>query len=60
MRLTQITNSVKTKLIALMLLIAIIPLTVAVVISYNSSTSSAKETSKETIEWQAKFIESEV
>jgi len=60
MRLTKITNSVKTKLIALMLLIAIIPLTVAVLISYNSSTSSAKETSKETIEWQAKFIESEV
>ncbi|MBE5834649.1 MAG: HAMP domain-containing protein [Butyrivibrio sp.] len=60
MKLTKITNSVKTKLIALMLLIAIIPLTVAVLISYNSSTSSAKETSKETIEWQAKFIESEV
>ncbi len=60
MRLTKITNSVKTKLIALMLLIAIIPLTVAVLISYNSSTSSAKETSKETIEWQAKYIESEV
>jgi methyl-accepting chemotaxis protein len=46
MKLTKITNSVKTKLIALMLLIAIIPLTVAVLISYNSSTSSAKETSK--------------
>ena len=60
MKLTKITNSVKTKLIALMLLIAIIPLTVAVLISYNSSTSSAKETSKETIEWQAKYIESEV
>lgn len=60
MKLSKFTNSVKTKLIALMLLIAIIPLTVAVVISYTSSTSSAKETAKETIEWQAKFIESEV
>ena len=60
MKLSKFTNSVKTKLIALMLLIAIIPLVVAVVISYTSSTSSAKETAKETIEWQAKFIESEV
>ncbi|SCY51136.1 methyl-accepting chemotaxis protein [Butyrivibrio sp. INlla14] len=60
MKLTKFTNSVKTKLISLMLLIAIIPLTVAVVVSYSSSTASAKETAKETIEWQAKFIESEV
>ena len=60
MKLSKFTKSVKTKLITLMLLIAIIPLAVAVVISYNSSTSSAKESAKETIEWEAKYIESEV
>lgn len=60
MRLTKLKSSVKVKLIALMLLIAIIPLTVSVIISYTSSTSSAKKSSKETVEWQAKFIESEV
>ncbi len=60
MKISKLKNSVKTKLIALMLLIALVPLTVAVVISYNSSTSNAKETAKETIEWQAKYLESEV
>ena len=60
MKLSKFKNSIKTKLIALMLLIALVPLTVAVAISYNSSTSNAKETAKETIEWQAKYLESEV
>ncbi len=53
-------NSVKTKLIALMLLIAIIPLTVAVGISYVTSTNSAKEVAKQNLDWQAKYIESEI
>lgn len=53
-------NSVKTKLIALMLLIAIIPLTVAVGISYFTSTNSEKEVAKQNLDWQAKFIESEI
>ena len=60
MKLSKFRNSVKRKLITLMLLIALIPLTVAVLISYKSSTTSAKETAKETIEWQAKYLESEV
>lgn len=59
-KLNRLKGSVKVKLIALMLLIAIIPLTVAVTISYSSSTASSKQSAKETIEWQAKFIESEV
>ena len=54
------TNSVKTKLIAIMLLIAIIPLTIAVVISYVSSTNNAKEDAKRNLDWQAKYIESEI
>lgn len=53
-------NSVKTKLIALMLLIAIVPLTVAVGISYVTSTNSAKEVAKQNLDWQAKYIESEI
>ena len=53
-------TSVRSKLIAIMLLIAIIPLTVAVIISYLSSTSKAKDDARETVAWQAKFIESEI
>jgi methyl-accepting chemotaxis protein len=54
------THSVRTKLIAIMLLVAMIPLIVAVAISYNNSTNSAKETAKQNLDWQAKYIESEV
>ncbi len=54
------TQSVRTKLISIMLLVSIVPLLVAVAISYNSSTNSAKETAKQNLEWQAKYIESEV
>ncbi|SFO23353.1 methyl-accepting chemotaxis protein [Pseudobutyrivibrio sp. UC1225] len=53
-------GSVKAKLISIMLLIAIIPLMVAVSISYVSSTNNAKEVAKQNLDWQAKYIESEV
>lgn len=53
-------HSVRTKLISIMLMIAIIPLTVAVTISYVSSTDAAKETAKQNLDWQAKYIESEI
>lgn len=53
-------SSVKTRLIAIMLLIAIIPLLVAVVISYFSSTNASKESAKKNLDWQAKYIESEI
>ncbi|SOC12988.1 methyl-accepting chemotaxis protein [Pseudobutyrivibrio ruminis] len=53
-------QSVRTKLISIMLLVSIVPLLVAVAISYNSSTNSAKETAKQNLDWQAKYIESEV
>ncbi len=53
-------GSVKKKLISIMLIIAIIPLFVAVMISYNSSTNNAKEVAKSNLDWQAKFIESEI
>ncbi len=54
------TNSVKTKLIAIMLMIAIIPLIIAVSISYYTSTESVKEQAKGNLEWQAKYVESEL
>ena len=54
------TQSVRAKLISIMLLVAIVPLLVAVAISYNSSTNSAKETAKQNLDWQAKYIESEI
>ena len=53
-------SSVKTKLIAIMLSIAIIPLVVAVLISYMGSTNASKEAAKKNLDWQAKFIESEI
>ena len=53
-------HSVRSKLISIMLLIAIIPLLVAVAISYNNSTTSAKEIAKQNLDWQAKYIESEI
>ncbi len=52
-------NSVKTKLIAIMLLVAIIPLTVAVTISYFSSTTKAEADAKESISMEANFIKAE-
>ena len=56
----KIRGGVRQKLIAIMLLIAIIPLVVAVSISYINSTNSAKEQAKQNLDWQAKYIESEI
>lgn len=53
------TKSVKTKLIAIMLIVAIVPLTVAVSISYASSTTKAKEDAQESTLTQAKFLSSQ-
>ena len=53
-------TSVKTKLIAIMLLVAIIPLLVAMAISYKISTDNAKEVTRQNLDWQAKYIESEI
>jgi len=56
----NIFSSVKSKLIATMLLISIIPLVVAILISYNNSSTSAEEQAKQNLDWQAKYIESEI
>ncbi len=51
------TNSIKNKLIALMLAVAIIPLIVAISVSYFSSTNKAMQDAQESLEWQTWYIE---
>ncbi len=55
----KFTDSIKTRLIAVMLLVAIVPLVVAIVVSYNSSTTKAVDDAIASLNWQAYFIESE-
>ena len=50
-------DSIKTKLIAAMLLVTIIPLAVATIVSYVSSTSKAKADAIDSLEWQAWYME---
>ena len=52
-------NSVKARLIAIMLIVSIVPLTVSIAISYLSSTSKATEDAKDSIAIEANYIESE-
>ena len=52
-------NSVKTKLIAIMLLIAAIPLIVSVLISYFTSTSKAKADAQKSLATETSMLESE-
>ncbi|MBP5305887.1 MAG: methyl-accepting chemotaxis protein [Lachnospiraceae bacterium] len=52
-------NSIKTKLIAVMIAVAAIPLVIALVISYTSSTSKALEDAQTALRWQAQYISSE-
>ena len=55
----KFTDSIKTKLIAVMLLTAALPLIVSLVVSYISSTSKAESDAQENLQWQANYIESE-
>ncbi len=58
-RKISFSNSVKSKLIAIMLLVATIPLVVAVTISYVSSTAKAKTDAQESLLTETNFLESE-
>ncbi|MCR5101357.1 MAG: methyl-accepting chemotaxis protein [Butyrivibrio sp.] len=49
-------NSIKTKLIAILLAVAIIPLAIALVVSYITSTNSAVADAEESLEWQAMYL----
>lgn len=51
-------DSIKTKLIGIMLLVAVVPLLVAIIVSYNTSTSKALKDAQASQEWQARYIES--
>ena len=52
-------NSVKTKLIAAMILAIAIPLLLSVIISYRSSTSKAKADAQDVLEWQCWYLQAE-
>ena len=52
-------DSIKTKLIATMIIVVAIPLIVSLIISYISSTNKASEDAQTALEWQAKYIASE-
>ena len=51
-------DSIKTRLIAVMLAIAIIPLMISIIISYKTSTDKAMQDAQDSMEWQAWYIES--
>ncbi len=52
-------DSFKTKLITIMILVAAIPLLVAVIVSYVTSTNKARTDSQDIQEWQAWYIQAE-
>ncbi|MCR4904341.1 MAG: methyl-accepting chemotaxis protein [Butyrivibrio sp.] len=49
-------NSIKTRLISLMLAVAIIPLAIAVLVSYFTSTKKALADAETSLEWQAMYL----
>ncbi len=51
-------DSIRTKLIVVMLAIVIIPLAIAVTVSYKTSTSKAMEDAYSSLSWQAQYIQS--
>nr|MCR4757087.1 methyl-accepting chemotaxis protein [Butyrivibrio sp.] len=53
----SIKDSIKTRLIGIMILVAAVPLIIAVVISYNTSTSKAKSDALENLDATGKFVE---
>lgn len=50
-------HSIKNQLIALMLGIAIIPLLIAIIVSYTTSSKKAMADAQDSLEWQAWYIE---
>ncbi len=52
-------NSIRTRLIAVMLAVTIIPLVIAISVSYKTSTDKAMEDAISSLQWQANYIESE-
>jgi methyl-accepting chemotaxis protein len=52
-------DSIKTKLIVVMLAVAIIPLAIALIVSYRMSTGKAMADAIDSLDWQAWYIQSE-
>lgn len=52
-------KSIKTRLIAVMLAVAVIPLAISLTISYFSSTNKALEDAETSLSWQAQYIGAE-
>jgi len=50
-------DSIKTKLIVIMCLIAAIPIIISTIISYNTSTKKAMADAQDSLEWQAWYME---
>ncbi len=55
--MAKISSSVKTKLILAMLLVAIVPVLITTIISYNSSTKKGLQDSEEMLSWESWYIE---
>ncbi len=53
----SISDSVKTKLICIMGLLVAVPLVIAIIISYNTSTNKAKNDALELLDSRARFVE---
>ncbi|MBO7530492.1 MAG: methyl-accepting chemotaxis protein [Lachnospiraceae bacterium] len=55
--MSKLSGSVKTKLILIMLLVAVIPVLITTIISYRSSTSKALADSEEMLSWESWYVE---
>ncbi|SDB05119.1 methyl-accepting chemotaxis protein [Pseudobutyrivibrio sp. YE44] len=56
----SVSNSVKAKLIVSMLSVAAIPLLIAIIVSYITSTTKAKADAIDSLEWQTWYVESQI
>ena len=54
--MSKLSGSVKTKLILIMLLVAVIPVLITTIISYRSSTTKALADSEEMLSWESWYI----
>ena len=56
---TNFMNSIKPRMIMIMLLVVAVPLIISIIVSYVSSTSKAVSDAETTLSWQANYIQSE-
>ena len=52
-------DSIKTKLISIMLIVVIVPLAVSLIVSYISSTNKAQKDAETALMWQARYLSAE-